>query len=112
MTADEREEDPRASSRLEMAMCPLLLAATAVLFHPSARPVHRPSSLARQHRPIMVDVEPPPEAEAPEADAPEAEAAAPGAEDGSTPGEPPRSAPEALPTEKLVHQILGRRMIK
>ena len=57
----------------------LLLAATAVLFHPSVqplRPVPQRSAALPRHRPILlVDVEPPPEAEAPETEAPEAEAA-------------------------------------
>ena len=62
-----------------MATGLLLLAATAVLFHPSARPLRpaqQPLSALSRHRPVfLVDVEPPPEAEAPETEAPEAEAA-------------------------------------
>ena len=62
-----------------MAIFVLLLAATAALFHPSARPLRpaqQPLSALSRHRPVfLVDVEPPPEAEAPETEAPEAEAA-------------------------------------
>ena len=62
-----------------MAIFVLLLAATAVLFHPSARPLRpaqQPLSALSRHRPVfLVDVDPPPEAEAPETEAPEAEAA-------------------------------------
>ena len=69
-----------------MATGLLLLAATAVLFQPLARPlrpVQRPSAVLLRHAPIVLaDVEPPPETEAPAAEAatPEPEAATPEAE--------------------------------
>ncbi len=69
-----------------MATGLLLLAATAVLLHPSARPfrqVHRLSAALLRHGPVvLVDVEPPPETDAPAAEAatPEPEAATPEAE--------------------------------
>ena len=93
-----------------MAISVLLLAATAVLLRPPAQPLrpagaaieastrpprgalHRPSAAPSRHRPIfLVDVEPPPEAEAPETEAPEAEAAT----------TPEAEAAEEAPKKKL-----------